>query len=121
MVYIIGYPSYVGGADTELWHVLRVWRRADLPVTLVPTWHASADWRARCDGIGVRTVEVGGPDRILCFDELKGSAVVSFCNGEFLRHADVFRTLGCRIVWVGCMSWMFPAERDHYARPGSGS
>jgi hypothetical protein len=44
--------------------------------------------------------------------------VVSFCNKDFLRRAERFRDLGCKIVWVGCMNWLFPEERVHYLRHG---
>jgi hypothetical protein len=45
--------------------------------------------------------------------------VVSLCNTRFLAAADRFRELGCRIVWLGCMNWLFPAERLHYRRRGT--
>lgn len=115
---VIGYPSDIGGADTELWHTLRVWRRFGADVKLIPTWHAPPAWRTRCDSIGVPTIEVGSADQLLASPHLRGATLVSFCNGEFLRHADACRTLGCGTVWVGCMNWIFPAERDHYARQG---
>ena len=34
------------------------------------------------------------------------------------KHADRFRDLGCRVVWVNCMTWLFPEERKHYQRRG---
>jgi glycosyltransferase involved in cell wall biosynthesis len=44
--------------------------------------------------------------------------VVSLCNTKFLAVAERFRALGCRIVWLGCMNWLFPAERLHYCKHG---
>lgn len=116
--FVIGYPSHLGGADTELWHMLRAVRPAGIDVSLIPTWHAAPEWRLRCDEIGVRTIEVGGRGGFSQVDGLAGATVLSFCNGEFLANADVFCELDCRIVWVGCMTWMFPAEREHYDRHG---
>ena len=49
---------------------------------------------------------------------LAGGVVLSFCNTRFLAAADRFRQLGCRVVWVGCMNWLFPEERLHYRQFG---
>jgi Glycosyl transferases group 1 len=65
----------------------------------------------------LRTLEVS-LDNLPSVPGLAGGIVVSFCNGHFLRHADRFRDLGCRVVWVGCMNWLFPEERLHYQRRG---
>jgi hypothetical protein len=117
-IYVIGYPSYVGGADTELWHTLRLWRGAGIEVQIIPTWFAQGDWKARLDAIGVRTHQVAGAANLASAPGLRGSTVVSFCNGEFLEHAATFRSLGCRIVWVNCMTWIFPKEIAHYEKHG---
>ncbi len=50
---------------------------------------------------------------------LAGSVVVSMCNTRFLAAAERFRELGCKIVWLGCMNWLFPEERRHYRRHGA--
>jgi hypothetical protein len=110
-VFVIGYPSDVGGANTELWHTVKLWRRFGLGVTLIPTGEPDPQWRMRLDGIGCRTA-VGGRQWAV------GGVVVAFCNERFLAAADRFRAMGCRIVWLGCMNWLFPAERLHYVRHG---
>lgn len=117
-IIVVGYPSAIGGADTELWHVLRLWRSFGLDVRLIPTWRAASDWRAKCDSIDAVTIEVKGPDALGDVPDLTGATVVSFCNGEFLKNAHSFRAMGCKIAWVGCMTWLFPAEREYYERHG---
>lgn len=117
-LFVIGYPSGYGGADTELWHVLKLWRAHRLEVTLIPTWSPPFGWRGPCDQIGVRTIELKGPEELPDVANLRGSTVVSFCNGDFLQNAATFRQLGCTIVWAGCMNWLFDAELAHYARHG---
>jgi glycosyltransferase involved in cell wall biosynthesis len=117
MVFVIGYPSDIGGANTELWHTVKLWRRFGLPVTLVPTWQADPLWKARLDSIGCRTV-VSNPDDLENVPGLAGGVVVSLCNTKFLAVADRIRRLGCRVVWLGCMNWLFPAERLHCTRHG---
>ena len=116
-VFVSGYPGDIGGANTECWHTVRLWRRFGLEVTFIPTWKAPAKWRARLDGIGCRTIESSAAT-IGDVPDLAGGVVVSFCNSNFLAAADRFRDLGCRIVWVGCMTWLFAEERRHYKRRG---
>lgn len=113
-VFVVGYPGEVGGANTECWHTARLWRRFGLAVTFLPTWRSDRSWQARLQGIGCPTV-LTTPDGLANVPGLARSVVVSFCNSQFLRHAARFQELGCRIVWVGCMTWLFPEERRHYA------
>ena len=113
-IYVVGAPGAVGGADTELWHTLRLWRSRDLPVTVVPTWKLNTAWRARCEAIGCQVSEPQRPGALLDVPGIRSGVVVSFCNGHFLDHAGRFREAGCRVVWVNCMTWLFPAERKHY-------
>lgn len=116
-VFVSGYPGDIGGANTECWHTVKLWRRFGLEVTLLPTWKAPAKWRERLEGIGCRTVETAA-ERLGDVPGLAGSVVVSFCNSNFLAAAEKFRDLECRIVWVGCMTWLFAEERRHYQRRG---
>jgi len=116
-LFICGYPSAVGGANTELWHTVKLWRSYGLGVTLIPTWKADSQWRRRLDQIGCQTVE-SNPDDLQNLPGLPGSSVVAMCNTKFLAVAERFRELGCRIVWLGCMNWLFPEERLHYRKFG---
>jgi glycosyltransferase involved in cell wall biosynthesis len=116
-VFVIGYPGDVGGANTECWHTLRLWRSHGLPVSCIPTWQPDERWRARLEAIGCRTI-VAGPEELPGVSGLAGSVVVSFCNSHFLQAADRFRDLGCKAVWVGCMTWLLAEERKLYRRRG---
>jgi hypothetical protein len=116
-LFLVGYPGEVGGANTEAWHTLKLWRRFGAEVLVLPTSPPSEAWRARVATIGCRTIDAT-PDQWPRVPGLPGALVISFCNREFLREAGRFRDLGCRIVWVGCMNWLFAAEREHYLRHG---
>jgi hypothetical protein len=116
-IFVIGYPGDVGGANTECWHTLRLWRRFGLAVHLIPTSQPDERWRSRLDEIGCFTIPAAMDD-LKSVPGLAGATVVSFCNASFLRHADRFRDLGCRVVWVNCMTWLFPDERKHYQSRG---
>lgn len=126
-IYIVGYPNRCGGANTECWHTVKLWRRCGLDVTLIPTWEAPDEWRKRLDTIGCKTLELKAekwtefmdgetftrvPERIC--NVPRGSIVVAFCNTHFLRGAAAFQERDCRIIWVPCMNWLFPLERLHY-------
>ena len=117
MIFVCGYPRSVGGASTELWHTVKLWRQMGLGVTLIPTWRADPAWRRKLAGIGCRTVECP-PEKLDTVPGLAGGVVVSFCNREFLAAAHRFRDLGCRTIWLSCMNWLFPDERLHYRRYG---
>jgi hypothetical protein len=116
-IFIIGYPSDIGGANTELWHTVKLWRRFGLDVALIPTWQADVAWRRRLETIGCRTIECN-PDALEDVPDLAGSTVVAMCNTKFLAVAGRFRRLRCRVVWLGCMNWLFPEERLHYRQFG---
>ena len=116
-VFVMGYPGDVGGAGAECWHAVKLWRRSGLRVTLVPMGPANARWRARLDRIGCATVETS-PETLGDVPGLAGATVVAVCNEHFLRNASTLRDLGCRLVWAGCMCWLFDAERRHYRARG---
>jgi len=116
-IFICGYPSDLGGANTELWHTVKLWRRFGLDVTLIPTWRADPQWRIKLEKIGCRTAP-SNPDDLQNVPRLAGSVVVAMCNTKFLVAAEHFRRLQCKIVWLGCMNWLFPKERLHYRKCG---
>jgi hypothetical protein len=116
-VFVVGYPGELGGACTELWHTIRLWRRFGVEVDLIPTWSSNPAWRKRVDAIDCST-HVIRPDSLDTVPSLPGSVVVSFCNSEFLQHAQRFRELGCRTVWVNCMTFLFDHEKQLYSEHG---
>jgi hypothetical protein len=113
----MGYPGDLGGACTEAWHTVRIWRRFGVDVHLIPTWEADAKWKSRLDALGCVTHETTA-DTLGKVLDLAGATVVSFCNSAFLANARRLRELGCRMVWVNCMTWLFNAERDFYRQSG---
>jgi len=51
-VYLMGYPGDLGGACTEAWHTVKIWRRFGIDVHLIPTWGADAQWKSGLDALG---------------------------------------------------------------------
>ena len=113
-LYLIGYPGDIGGACTETWHTLKLWRRFGVEVTAIPTWKAEPRWRKRLEGIGVKT-EIVKPGE---FKLPVGSVVVSFCNEPFLQLATDGRLDGCRTIWVPCMTYLLSSEKRYLTGGG---
>ena len=105
-IFVLGYPGDIGGASTELWNTLKLWKRFGIQATLVPTWQADPKWEMKTKELGFETL-IDARD----FSKLQDGIVVSFCNSEFLRIANEFQTLNCKTVWVNCMTWLFDAEK----------
>jgi glycosyltransferase involved in cell wall biosynthesis len=113
-IFVAGFPSSIGGANTELWHTLKLWRSHGLEVTCIQLWdEPDPEWLDRVSGIGVKSV-FGRPEDLHSPGnphELRGSIVVSFCNSHFMNWVRAFDRLNCKVVWVNCMTWLFPAEQ----------
>jgi len=108
---VIGHPSRLGGADTELDHQIRCWQSMGAAVHICPTgpldqnllsmrmqdrgcvYHAPQDWPS-----------------------LEGLHCISFCNGEFLQHLPVIRRHARTTSFVNCMTWNFPLEIEMQSR-----
>jgi len=116
-VFLIGYPGEMGGANTEAWHTIKIWRRFGLDVHLIPTWQADPRWRARLDELGCVTHEVK-PDEIERVRELPGCPTVGFCNDQFISVCPRLRALGCPLVWLNCMTFLFDHEKHLFAENG---
>jgi hypothetical protein len=116
-VFLIGYPGEMGGANTEAWHTIKLWRSQGVEVHLIPTWGGDVAWRKRLDTLGCITHSVA-PAELESIDALPGSPVVGMCNHQFTAHAHRFRALGCPLVWVNCMTFLFDHEKNCFAEHG---
>ncbi|GAB6184615.1 glycosyltransferase family 4 protein [Thermopirellula anaerolimosa] len=110
-IFVLGYPGAMGGANTECWHTVKLWRQAGWEVHLIPTWGRDDRWRERLDMIGAVTHCVSAAD-LEKVPGLAGSVVVAMCNGNLWGVYGRLRKLDCRVVWVNCMTFMFPDERQ---------
>jgi glycosyltransferase involved in cell wall biosynthesis len=109
-IYVGGYPSLVGGADTELDSLIDLWRLHGVDVHLVPMFPPDASMRAKCDSRGCTTHEYTPAI-------FKDKVVVSLCNGEFLKRLPAIHAAGrpAAVVWANCMTWLFNDERTAHA------
>ena len=102
-VHVYGFPGDVGGANTELWHTLKLWRSLAVPVTLYPIHSPPAVWLGRVKAIGCEVDDVGSPP--------PHSIVVGFCNSGFRKDSENLRRSGCQRIGVPCMIFPEPEER----------
>ena len=116
-VFVFGYPGDLGGANTECWHTIKLWRRFDTEVHLVPTWSVDTAWREKLDRLHCVT-HVVHPDRIADIPDLSGSITVGFCNSEYIALWPKLKKLGCKIVWLNCMTFLFETEKRYFSQYG---
>ncbi len=104
-IWVAGYPSFVGRADTELDHNIDLWRRYGAEVHLVPMGGCDPAMQVLCGARGCHTHEYHA-------GIFKGKVVASFCNGEFLQRLPEIVEAGrpALVVWFNCMTWPFEAE-----------
>lgn len=116
-VFVLGYPGDVGGANTEAWHTIKLWRQLNIEVHLIPTWSADKKWLTRLTQAGCITHQIP-PSDVENVDGLAGSPVVGFCNRQFMLHAGHLRRMGCAIIWLNCMTFLFEYERQFFSEFG---
>ena len=117
-IFVIGYPGSIGGADTECWHLAKLWRSLNISVTFIPTWNPRPAWQKKLDSIGCTTA-LSDAESLSQVPNLPGSTVVGICNGHFLKVAKQLRKLQCNLVWVNCMNWIFKEEVEFYQNFGT--
>lgn len=108
---VIGHPSRLGGADTELDHQIHCWQAMGVTVHICHTGPVDAQLSA------LRLNERG------CiyhtprdWKSLEGLDCISFCNGVFLEQLPEIRRHARTTSFVNCMTWNFEREVEMQAR-----
>ena len=108
---VIGHPSRLGGADTELDHQIRCWQAMGVEVHICHTGPVGANLRAM--QMEQRGCVVHEP----CdWKSLDGLHCISFCNGEFLSQLPHIRAHARTTSFVNCMTWNFDQELEMQER-----
>jgi len=108
---VIGHPSKLGGADTELDHQIDCWLQMGLKVHICHTGGLDANLRAM--DLESRGCIYHAPRD---WASLEGLDCISFCNGEFLAQLPEIRKYARTISWVNCMTWAFDREIEMQGR-----
>lgn len=102
---IIGHPSHLGGADTELDHQIHCWRAMGIDVHICHT--GPIDSHASSLNLEQRGCIYHTPRDWI---SLAGMHCISFCNGDFLEQLPEIRKYAKTTTFVNCMTWNFPDE-----------
>lgn len=111
-VYIFGWPSFLGGADTKLAHLLILLHR-DYRLTVIPNDAFRLEekhWTRFMDRLGVVYTRRDRLPR-----KLDGFAL-GMCNTRFLTEgvAERMKARGLKIIWSGEMSWHHDGEVEAF-------
>ncbi|MBD3672552.1 MAG: glycosyltransferase [Planctomycetaceae bacterium] len=102
---IIGHPSSLGGADTELDHQIRCWQAMGIEVHVCPGGPLDENLK------GMKLEERGcvyhEPND---WASLEGLHCISFCNDQFLENLEQIHKFARSTTFVNCMSWTFEQE-----------
>lgn len=110
-VWVGGFPGFWGGADTELDHLIDLWRAHGVAVHLVPMHHA--------DPVMVKSVLARGCTVHEFHSGIfRDRVTVSFCNQNFLAALPAIMRDGPprQVIWFNCMTWLFDGDRRAHER-----
>jgi glycosyltransferase involved in cell wall biosynthesis len=110
---VIGHPSKLGGADTELEHQIILWRKMGIDVYICHTGDYDKNclkMRQEMESLGCKYLQ---SER---WQDLDGLDVISFCNGQFLEHLPKIKKYARTTTFVNCMTWNFPKELEMQKR-----
>lgn len=108
---VVGHPSRLGGADTELDHQIRCWQAMGIQVHICHT--GPLDGNALAMQMEQRGCIYHDP----CdWKSLDGLHCISFCNGEFLAQLPEIRRYARSTSFVNCMTWNFDRELEMQQR-----
>ena len=106
---VIGFPSRLGGADTELDHQIRVWQKLGMKVHLLHTGVIDDNLRA------MRMEDRGCIVHTPCdWSACRGMHVISYCNGDFLSKLEQIKQFAKSTTFVNCMTWLFDIEKQKH-------
>jgi len=108
---VIGHPSRLGGADTELDHQIHCWQAMGIEVHICHT--GSLDDNARSMRMEERGCVYHDPHD---WPSLEGMHTISFCNGQFLENLPEIRRFARTTSFVNCMTWNFDRELEMQER-----
>jgi glycosyltransferase involved in cell wall biosynthesis len=104
-IWVAGFPGFWGGADTELDHLVDLFRARGVETHFVPMFFADP---CMVDRVRQR----GGRIHDYSVDIFRDKTVISFCNRNFMDHLPHIAARGRprKVIWFNCMSWLVDSE-----------
>lgn len=105
---IVGYPSTVGGANTEMLDQIKVWHKMGIKISIMPTREIDAIQKKidlsqyGCEVYPVRS-----------FENLKGKNCIAFCNDNALKYLLDIKKYAKTFTHVPCMCVPKEAEKRY--------
>ena len=103
-IYIAGCPSEVGGANTEIMHLMDLWIKAGIQINVVPL-------TKRHDVLD-HYLHLGVKEHKYHPSIFNNKIVLGWCNQNLLRELPNIYIHGSpkAVVWANCMTFLFPEE-----------
>ena len=117
-VFYVGAPGGMGGANTEMGHTIRIWRKQGIEVGVIPTWNIDDQTRSSLEQIGCEVHNIQQIAKIESVPGLAGSPVMSMCNQHFFAIYGQLKAMGCKTVWSNAMTFMFDHEMKGFNQHG---
>lgn len=112
-IFVNGFPGLYGGAGTELHHQILAWLHLGMEVHLIPTTHLP-----EVEPLYNEMVNLGV--QIHPCNEWNviqpGELVIGFCNEQYLNNLHEIRRRTKRTIFVNCMTWLFPKEKERMGK-----
>jgi len=110
-LFIVGFPSFYGGAGAELYHQIHLWNKGfpEIKLHIIPTQKGYKN-----EPLYLEMVNLG----ITIHEDLDFSAitqddaVINFCSGAFLENIELIGEKTKRVMFANCMTWLHKLEKE---------
>ncbi len=116
-VYIFAELGELGGASRKSWDLIRLLCQRGLDPILLSSVKLDASWESKLTSVGCEWVSLDARP-LSAITGLANSLVIGICSLEFLSYSEELRTIGCKLIWLNSMTWLFPQETRLYAQSG---
>lgn len=106
---VVGFPSILGGADTELFHQMHIWNELGIEVHLLHHSDYSVTAKATFAELRERGYIIHTEKQ---YKEIDGMPCISYCAGPALEQLEQIREYTDTFIFVNCMTWLFPKEKE---------
>ena len=101
---IIGQPSLVGGADTELYDQCLLWNKMGIKIYFLPTQVLTKLQEKMIIQLNANCLSRRQ------WNECKGMHCIGYCNGQYLTNLHHIKKYAKTTTFVNCMTWNFQKE-----------